>query len=728
MKNLVNDIQYTVVKPSGVGSGSLYISHSSDDDSDRGSLVFFIELETSDRDNEAIITDLEAELTKQYFNSPTDSIEYAFENALAKANVSVKDTLLSKPKNWLSKMHIIVMAASEEEVHLSHVGNAHAFLTHHDHVADILDNTSSQRSSAGYVPKTPNPVKLFSNIISGKLGLSDSITIVTDPVLDYLSADRIRKTTNDNTSLETVEKLAELLAKTSTSKQFGLLVLKRTATAVKNSAPVTQKQEIPVSKPITREEIVNQYLKPEMSGDQEHPMTQAPALIDLVRDTVRRYGSALITFILNGASKAMDQVLIAFKKIRPKISSLPSIMASMWRNRKSRDYHFSKVKESTKATVQSLPKKFSALPGNRKLVIALVGILIVAFAASVSWRAQHNAQQEAKAAYEETLSDIEQKRDQAQATIIYKEYERARQIINEALLLLEGLPRSNSDQAADHDRLMQELTVLRDRSEKKIVIGEMTPFVTVIPSPVSPQTSGILTDGENIFYYDGVEQRIASIDLANQLVLSFPLENQGIEDFNTALYTENNTIVALRTDTALFIDTEDETVRKELFTYDPAIQSYPFASYLGNLYTINPSSNEIIRYREAGRGFTTAQSWLTEPYDLSQMKDIAVDGFVYTLHANGDVHVFLRGTLNKVIPFPLDKKPGDGVRFFMRENFKHIYILDPANSRLIKMTTSGELVAQYIADMLSNASSIAIPDGEERTFILSEDSVYVINL
>jgi len=730
MKNLVNDIQYAVVKPSGVGSGTLYISHSSDEDSDRGSLVFFIEIEISDRDNETIIVELEKELSKQYFNSPTDSIEYAFENALAKANVAVKDILLSKPKNWLSKIHIIILATAGDEVHISHVGSAHAFLTHHDHIADILNNTSGQSGDSGYGPRTPNPVKLFSNIISGKLGLNDSITIVSDPVLDYLSPDRIRKTTNDWSPTETISKLSELLDKTPTNKQFGLITMKRTAAAEKTIAQETKKASLQKKEtvPMSRDDIMDQYLKPESYEEQSQPMQQAPKMIDSAVEIMKKYGSLTLTIILSASSKALDQIIITFKRFIPKISKLPSIAASMWRNRKSRDYHFSKIRESAKKTAQALPATFSSLPKNRKAIIGSVGILIVVFAASVSWRAQNNASQESKQAYETARAQIEQKRDQAQATLIYKEYDRARQIIAEAQTLLEALPNENTGQAADHEQLGSELATLRDKSERKIMLDDIQPFVTVIPAPVSPQTSGLLTDGTSLFYYDGVQQRIASLDVENQLLLSLALESQDMKDFTTAIYTGNNTIVALRADTAIFVDTKKETVRKELFAFDPALQNLPFASYAGNLYTIDPAQNNIIRYRAAGKGFTTAQEWLTEPYDVTQMKDIAVDGFVYTLNANGDIHIFLRGALNKIIPFPLEDKPAQGARMVIREGLARVYILDPAHSRLITMTPQGELISQYTADMLGSANGIAVLDEEDRVYLLSGEHIYAINL
>ena len=87
-KKLTNYFAYNVIKRQAA-SGSISIFELSQKENPKKRLIFFIEIEASDKDNETITDFLADELEKQFFNAPTQNLEYGFENALAKANIKV---------------------------------------------------------------------------------------------------------------------------------------------------------------------------------------------------------------------------------------------------------------------------------------------------------------------------------------------------------------------------------------------------------------------------------------------------------------------------------------------------------------------------------------------------------------------------------------------------------------------------------------------------------------
>ena len=216
-KDSTNSIKYNIIKKQA-SSGYIEVFEIENAKYKNKKMLLFVEIEASDRDNEKIIQILKKELSGHFFNTPAQTDEYAFENALAKANIKIKDILLSKPKNWLNKIHIGIIALCNDEIYIAPIGNIHAFLIHNEKISDVLDSSQEQ---------TPNPVKLFTNIVSGKLTTGNAMVITNESVHDYLSEERIRKSAHENQPEEAIAKLSELLSHAPENKQFGLAIIKK---------------------------------------------------------------------------------------------------------------------------------------------------------------------------------------------------------------------------------------------------------------------------------------------------------------------------------------------------------------------------------------------------------------------------------------------------------------------------------------------------------------------
>jgi len=92
-----NLVKHYIIKKQ-TSSGYIEIFEIENEKYKQKKMIFFAEIEASDRDNEKIVKILKEELSEQFFNAPAQTDEYSFENALAKANIKIKDILLSKPK------------------------------------------------------------------------------------------------------------------------------------------------------------------------------------------------------------------------------------------------------------------------------------------------------------------------------------------------------------------------------------------------------------------------------------------------------------------------------------------------------------------------------------------------------------------------------------------------------------------------------------------------------
>ncbi|MEK7188962.1 MAG: hypothetical protein AAB671_00440 [Patescibacteria group bacterium] len=698
-----------VLRQSGA-PGSLAVFELSHERAADLKLVLLAEIEVSDKDNDIIIEDIVREIEHQFFNSPAAEVEYAFENALAKANIRVKDTLLGKPKNWLNRIHIAVVALAGDEVHLGSVGTVHAFLVRREKIVDVL------KAPGG--PAAPNPVKLFTNIVSGTLGADTSMVLANESVLDYLSIERIRKCAQEFDAPEALAALTELLGRAPSHKQFALAVINRSRERAPEAA-------IPRREPHSPLAAESATYGPH-EEEEEEPFEDAPAgiprfeaegrMVLSVAARAREMGREALTLILAGLAKLLETLGRLIVRLIPAIARAAKTAAATFRNPDTRAYVWQRTRQAARALIYGQPRK-------RQLALAAVVVLVAGFIGSISVRAYRQNQEVGTAEFSDRIAGVEQKVSEAEASLIYGNKIKSQALLAEVQTLLVELEQEFPDQEDQYAAIQSSITALQDKGEKKQSISDIATVATAVPAPISANESGILALGGKIFFYDGVQEKIAGLDVQNSLLLSLPLEEAGIDSFNVALPLAGDQIAALAPGLALIVDTGDETVARQAFPYVPGT-SKPFAAYGGNMYTWSTEENQVVRFRRAGAGFTAPQNWLTTEYELATMRSIAVDGFVYLLDSQGTIHVFLRGNLTKTIPWAARELPGDEVRLYTTETGSVLYILDPSYSRIVIESKEGELAAQLTNPLLEGVTDMAVDADEKNIYALAGDKIY----
>lgn len=687
----------------------------------KGNLILLIEIESSDRENTEIINILSQELKKQYFSAPTKSTEYAFENSLSKTNLRIKDILLSKPKNWLNKMHVVVIAVNNNEVHISSVGQIHVFLSHKNRIIDVVGGTrqSDTRLTQVHSHNPINPVKMFSNIVSGTISHGQCLVLLNESVLDYISPERIRKISIELDPDQAAKKIEELLSKTPADKKFAAVFIKR-------SKIMQPAEEAPES--INAQSISNNYTEPIRQIKPEQTATLATSFSTArAKEISIKYLEAVLTFILAMISYILEKLQRFIAKSLPIIIALPKIIKGLIRNKESRTYYWHKLRSSLARRQSRLISYYQQLPKNKKIVFVSLAALVLIFVMSVSIRARGNIKQAEKNKYDNLITQITQKIDQAQAALIYNDKARAKTLVNESQDLLADFPQKNDQEKNEHEKLNSLVNSLLNKVENKIIIDNLTVATSVVPAPQQGDNDNLIILNDSVFYLNGRQKNIARLDIKQNLLLSLPLANQGLENFNDSVSLEDNTMALLANNNVGLVNVGSETLTNQKFDYD-ASRNQIFTGYSGNIYSLYVDKNQLSRFRRAGAGFTSPQNWLAQDYDLKNMLDIAVDGKIYLLAVDGNIHVFFQGKLDQIIKSNLGGPISNQARLYTDFDLDNIYLLDPNNNRLAVLSKKGDLLAQYIANDLANSSSVVVDYNEDFAYILASDKIYQINL
>ena len=165
---------------------------------------------------------------------------------------------------------------------------------------------------------------------------------------------------------------------------------------------------------------------------------------------------------------------------------------------------------------------------------------------------------------------------------------------------------------------------------------------------------------------------------------------------------------------------------------DKWIQPQILGSYKGNVYLLDSSLNQILRYEPNYDG--VPEDYFAAPgvVDLAGVVDMAIDGQVYILYADGRILKFVGG---EQVPFEITglyEPLQNPTAIFTNEETEFLYIADRGNKRILQLTKAGNLQRQLKTFEGSNAfdelKSLYAIERFHLLYFLSGDTLYVTNI
>lgn len=151
-------------------------------------------------------------------------------------------------------------------------------------------------------------------------------------------------------------------------------------------------------------------------------------------------------------------------------------------------------------------------------------------------------------------------------------------------------------------------------------------------------------------------------------------------------------------------------------------------TYLGNIYFLVPSEDQIYKFLVTPNGYSTARSWLKEAVVLQNAIDLTIDGDVWVLTSDGKIIHLVGGTK---VPFDITNLPTpfqNPNKIFTRPNLNNIYVLDKGANRVVILDKNGNFVRQFKGDVLSDLIGLWVSGDEKNLYLLSGSKIYRVGL
>jgi hypothetical protein len=202
------------------------------------------------------------------------------------------------------------------------------------------------------------------------------------------------------------------------------------------------------------------------------------------------------------------------------------------------------------------------------------------------------------------------------------------------------------------------------------------------------------------------------------------------ETKNAGLYfAEDASHIYEITQTAVSTFNPDGTNQKSIVTNASDWKSVGgLATYNGNIYVLDKSQNQILKYVAGASGFGKNNYFSTTTPDLSKAVSMAIDSSVYILTSDGNISKFTKGAADTFTTAGLDTPLNNPTRIFTNADTNSVYVLDNGNSRIVVLDKSGNYKSQYQAGIVKNAKDFAVLESAKKIYILSSGKTYEVDL
>jgi type II secretory pathway pseudopilin PulG len=519
----------------------------------------------------------------------------------------------------------------------------------------------------------PESKDVFTNIASGDLEAGDFILLSTTRLLRYVSKNDLSRNIGGGLQ-HSVLAVRDFLHGEVISK-VGLIAIEGGQVAA------LAKDDLPETEPVahSREE-----------GYQEMGTTKSRETLDLRAMSDKLNLKGVKNFLGTSVSG-----------IRRKMNELASEDRVERRGRSSNPWSFSNW-------------------GKDKILVAII-VLVLILTMGVWWL-RSKADEDARV--QMLANDLVQIREQINSAVTTGQFDkdRAGEMLNDAEQKAIGVLNSgyHKDKARE---LLDTILDTRDKMDG-VMHPEMQLMADLSQKRSNVNALGLVKLKDKLYAYeynalypvalDRVEDPL-TIDDNETVVSAVNYDDRG----SILFFTASGKVKEYLDDRMSFLQTSDSA-----FKPGKVLQAYS-----NKIYVLDSEGNQIWRYTRRRDQFDAAQPYVNG-VDLSSAVDLAIDGNIYVLGADGYITKLFQGNKQD---FPIKKQPVKALvnptRIFTEADMNQIFVMEPSENRVLvynKDDRSGGAIytGQYIFDELEDIKDFHVDKNTNTMYVLTATAIY----
>ena len=655
-----------------------------------GNLYLAGELKNVLPQNLRFLDNLAEIIKREYYSQFRLNAEGALKETLKRANEYLEKIAKSGDVSWLGNLSFAILGLNSYkknwwELNFTQIGNFKILLLRGNQITDIGKNLEIQGLE-------PYPLKIFINIVSGKLFPKDKIIILSSQIYEFFSAHNLLKEIAKTSDLNE-KKLREILKieEKELSKISGFLLL-----IIEEGLPLATLSLKSEKKPIIFRKDLEKFRWTEIFSP----------IVKILKKIFKIISQLLENFLNFFQIKGLiDKIISPFKNL----ILIPK-----------------KIKVAIKPRAIILPNKSRLfyLVKHKNAILILTFIFFLALGAFIFQKEKQSQLKEV----EVILNKIEEKIATAEGYLVLRETNL--EIFKKANLLLkeawdEVLPITETESP-----LKDKAISLKNSIESHLfnlnkleIISEPKVLFNFEGKEFTPQK--IIYFKGNLYLFSPFSQNLFKVNKKGEGNLI-----QTDQRFNLAFALEDSILFFTKPDKITFL--KEDKIGQSFDLKEP-YSDFNFeklSSYRGSLYFLDSKRGEIVKYSaplEAGKD--SPKIWLDpKTKKVTEARSLTLDGSIWILNKEGIIDKYSAGKYQKTLSLDFFPYPKNFSKIFTANTFPYLYILEPDQNRIIIIDKTGGIVKQFQSEKFDNLNDFAISTDGKTIWLLNGLIVYQIEL
>ncbi|MFW0837702.1 MAG: hypothetical protein ACKKL5_01750 [Candidatus Komeilibacteria bacterium] len=692
--------------------GDIYVENDPAQLAKNGCLFVLININNPENDYDKFIGAFLEKIHHFYYSSVLEDSTKILEYSLNEINQWLPQNLPHN-KKILQNLNIGIGNIKDNIINISLLGQWQGYLLHPLKAIDVVGKDNGPI----------NPVKIFANVITGQLQPGFAFLLTNDSLLDYLSLDKVRKIITTIPALSAAAQFQNMVAEVSDHVSFLSVIIKNSVAEEEyRSTP-----DITPMEPINRPHDNATTVKSKASLDQLIVTQKQTQQIMTVPSSWQAFTSTLSNLKDAFSQSNIMPLLIRFfhwlgKKIWWLLRNLG--IGLLWialqlKNIIVNLIHPDNIHRRRAWSWQWLKHI------NLKQKLVATGLIAAAIIIIVIILLSKGPQGLTEEQFTTINNEFTNKSENIEAALIYGDRLRAQTLLDDLIILRDQFPVTDKNYQNAIDGWRQQLNILTERIWNIMDIAEP---VAIISSDQLNQTISwqkVMAQEDNIYLFtngnDWVNYNFTQKEFSTT---PYPANMQKIKfttiapDDSIIIFDQNNNIFQVNND----------ALQPMPISYSAGLKNVSSAtSFFNRLYVLDNETDQVYRHRLVGNAFQSPDLWLKDNIDLTDAKDLAIDGNIYILQNNKIIKL----SAGRQIDFPaINIYPplNNPSQLFTSPESANIYLLDPENNRLIVLDKNGKLIKQYHSDKFIDLQAMSIQEDQQRAFLITPHTLFVIPL
>ncbi|OGY45936.1 MAG: hypothetical protein A2731_04245 [Candidatus Buchananbacteria bacterium RIFCSPHIGHO2_01_FULL_39_8] len=712
----------------------------------RGRLFGLIEINSTEQKVSDLTNLIIEEVKDNYYsaekNADDDSgVEGLFETALQKTNLAIAAFLENERIILdLEKVNITIGVIANRELYFTQVGNINIFLFQHltrkeFRIIDILEVTKTPIAA-------PNPLKMFSQVIAGRIGPRNVLFLATNNLLDYFSLEKIKNIIiNNQTITDGIDELKELIKNLNVENNFGVIVSEIERVSI---SPVIEPriQKFDYQKAASQDSI-----RELIRTEKETEKLLTPSILPEIKKYTKVFRQAFQTYLI----KIKNTSLPKSKRISiPKIPKLPrlNIKSRIGRNiktiqtfsspikRRVENINLSKLSSSwqrisypIRLGIKKIWSSFSRLPVSSRIFLIISIILGILFLQSIVWLGIKNQREKIVEEFNQAILNAESKKNEAEASLIYRDENQARRLLLAAKNTILALDPKSKEQEEKIQSLGNEIESSLEKLRHTVNIDEPVLVANFQNLDAQAKIAKLAVLTNNTLYTQNYRnQSIYKANLTSRIISGVYSETVSTGNFNAGIKVNDNELIFINeARKAFLLNPRDDSIQEINFDLTQPADITNVSIYNNRLYILDKNNNQIYRYSKVVGGYGNIQEWVNDnTIDLSNSVSLVVDGLVYVLKNNGEIIKLEQGKKTDFEITTVDPIIQSPTKIKTNTDSSYLYVLDPPSGRLIVLDKDGKLINQYTSKKFDDLKDFVVDEVEKKIYLLNGSSIFGI--